>query len=83
MTDRHAAGESCQEMFARLSEYIDGELPDDICIRIERHMGDCAPCERFLESLRRTVRLVESDSGDAIPDEIRRELARLAADAAD
>lgn len=83
MTARHGSGESCREMFARLSEYIDGELPDDLCARIERHMGDCTPCERFLESLRRTVRLVESDPAETLPDDVRRELARLASQAAD
>lgn len=46
----------CREMFAALSDYIDQELPPDLCDRLEGHMGGCRPCETFLESLRETVR---------------------------
>lgn len=43
----------CGDVFARLSEYLDGELPGDLCARIGAHIEDCAPCVEFLESLRR------------------------------
>ena len=45
----------CREMFAALSEFLDDELPPDLCRNLERHMADCRPCETFLESLRQTV----------------------------
>jgi len=60
VTDLAAGAGSCKELFARLSEYIDGELDESICAGIESHLGDCPPCQRFLESLRRTVGLLES-----------------------
>jgi anti-sigma factor (TIGR02949 family) len=62
---------ACREIFERLSEYMDEELPPDLCERIEAHMGDCPPCVAFLESLRRTVRLVESIDAPTLPDELR------------
>ena len=46
----------CREMFAALSDYLDEELPADLCREIEQHMGGCRPCETFLDSLRETVR---------------------------
>ncbi len=46
----------CREMFAALSDFIDEELPADMCERVEKHMGGCRPCETFLESLQETVR---------------------------
>ena len=46
----------CREMFAALSDYVDGELSDELCEKIEGHMGGCKPCETFLESLRETVK---------------------------
>ena len=49
----------CREMFAALSDYVDEELPRDMCEQIERHLGGCRPCETFLESLRETVRRCE------------------------
>jgi len=48
---------NCQEVFERLSEYIDGEMPDDLCVVLEGHIRDCAPCVEFVESLRKAKRL--------------------------
>jgi len=72
MTHSHEPGSpGCREVFERLSEYLDGELPPDLCERVEQHMGGCAPCEAFLESLRRTVRLVATVDAPALPDDLR------------
>jgi anti-sigma factor (TIGR02949 family) len=68
---RHGTGR-CREIFARLSDYLDGELPEDFCERIDRHMGDCPPCRDFLKSLERTVRLVEGVETPTMPEEVRR-----------
>ncbi len=45
----------CLEVFARLSELLDGELPDADCRHIEEHFADCPPCIEFLNSLKRSV----------------------------
>lgn len=47
----------CQEVFARLSEYIDGELPGDLCADLSKHIDACAPCVEFIESLRKAKKL--------------------------
>lgn len=46
---------ACLEVFARLSEYIDGELPDGDCAIIEAHIADCPPCVEFVNHLRRSI----------------------------
>jgi len=69
----HGAGE-CKEIFARLSEYMDGELEVDLCAKLEGHLDDCPPCQAFLESLRRTVSLTERQETPRLPDEVRRRL---------
>jgi len=71
MTHSHGPGSiACREIFERLSEYLDAELPPDLCERIELHMAGCAPCEEFLESLRRTVRLVAEVDAPTMPAEL-------------
>lgn len=45
----------CKRMFAALSDYVDGELPDSNCSDIRRHLADCAPCIAFLNDLNRAV----------------------------
>lgn len=49
--------EECRDVFARLSEYLDGELPEDLCRRIEQHIGGCAPCVEFVKSLEKSIEL--------------------------
>ena len=75
MSDAHRHGEGrCMDIFARLSEYLDGELPEDLCERIDGHMDGCQPCQVFLESLKRTVKLVEADEAREMPEEVRQAL---------
>ncbi|MGA9057031.1 MAG: zf-HC2 domain-containing protein [Terriglobia bacterium] len=50
MTDQH-----CKQIFAMLSEYLDGELPVKNCRELERHLKGCRPCIAYLESLKTTV----------------------------
>ena len=41
---------------ARLSDYLDGELPAGERERVEAHVHWCPECRRLLESLRRTLK---------------------------
>ena len=67
-------------MFERLSEYLGGELPLDLCERYAGHIDECDPCVRFVESLRRAVRLVEKSPEMKLPDDLRRDLLAAAQD---
>lgn len=53
----HAHSKACLDLAERLSEYLDGELPADLEAQVEAHNAECANCERFVESLRRTKQL--------------------------
>lgn len=75
MNAPHGRGSTdCREIFARLSEYLDGEIDPDLCARLEGHMGDCPPCRAFLESLRRTVAMTRDLPAGTLPDELKEEL---------
>lgn len=52
----HSEGQ-CVDLLRQLSDYIDDELPSDICREIRRHLGACPNCEIFIASLRQTVTL--------------------------
>jgi RNA polymerase sigma-70 factor, ECF subfamily len=47
----------CRDLFARLSDYIDGVLEDDFCAQMQKHLSDCEPCLAFLASLEHVVKL--------------------------
>lgn len=54
----------CRELFAALSDYMDGALDGQMCEDLERHLHGCAPCESFLASLEQTVQQCRTlDSG--------------------
>lgn len=75
MTVGHDPGrEGCRALLERLSDYLDGELPDDACAHLEAHVADCEPCVRYLDSLRRTVGIVGRIAPPEVPEEIRSRL---------
>jgi len=45
----------CQDILPRLSEYIDGDLPDNERSRIARHIRSCARCRAVLRTLQKTI----------------------------
>ena len=62
---RHAL--SCREMAEHLSDYIDGDLRDDLRALIDAHRGDCPPCEAFVRTLARTVDIVRAQPREPLP----------------
>lgn len=64
-------------MFARLSEYLDGELPENLCEELSRHLAGCTPCETFTRTLEHTVDLCRRLPARQLPDDVRAELRAL------
>ena len=46
---------SRREIFAALSEFLDGTLPVRTCRELERHLRSCKPCIVYLETLKKTI----------------------------
>ncbi len=70
---RHGTAE-CREIFSHLSEYLDDELEIALRDEMECHLGDCPPCQVFLETLRRAVRWVGDSEATPLPEDVRREV---------
>jgi anti-sigma factor (TIGR02949 family) len=65
----------CSKLLGTLSEYVDGELSDELCAVLEKHMQDCEDCRIVVDTLRKTVYLYhKSTEKEAIPAYIRRRL---------
>ena len=69
---------SCKALFAQLSDYLDEQLDDSLCQKLEEHFEGCAPCEAFLASLESTIEQLRKAPTDqlkpAAAAKIRREL---------
>lgn len=76
-TSGRTPGVECRALFERLSEFLDGELPADLCREIERHAGGCPPCHDLVQTLRRTVGLCRALPERPLPEEARAALRTL------
>ena len=72
--DHVHGGPECLALFAKLSEYLDGELDPGACASVEGHMADCGRCREFLESLRRAVAHVTSMDPPELPENFKSDI---------
>jgi len=72
--DSHEMSMTCRELFERLSEYVDGELSQQICEEIQRHMEGCEPCVAFAKTLKKTADLCRRLPSRPIPPEVAADL---------
>ena len=47
----------CRKLLGSLSEYVDGELNEELCSVLEQHMEECENCRIVVDTLRKTVYL--------------------------
>ena len=59
--------ESCKEVLALLSDYVDFELPPEACGEVESHLAGCPECLEFVESLRKVIDLCHAYAPSAMP----------------
>jgi anti-sigma factor (TIGR02949 family) len=67
--------EECRKLLNSLSDYVDGDLQQELCDEIELHMEDCENCRIVIDTLSKTVSLYQTSSESTIvPDEVRQRL---------
>lgn len=64
----------CKTLLNSLSEYIDGELPAELCKEIEKHLEGCENCRIVLNTTRRTIDLVHAPLDKGVPTDVRERL---------
>ena len=68
--------DNCQNMLTYLSDFVDGELNQDLCFQIETHLSQCPDCSIVVDTLKKTIYLYQnsSNSFEQVPDEVRERL---------
>jgi predicted anti-sigma-YlaC factor YlaD len=65
----------CKQLLGTLSEYVDGDLGEELCHVLETHMEDCENCRIVVDTLRKTVDLYHMTAEtDILPGDIRQRL---------
>ncbi len=78
--DEHAL--KCQEARKNLSELLEETplLTPDLLHHIQRHLEACPPCGAFMDTLKATVRTLQSMPAQEVPETLRRALRAQAED---
>ena len=67
--------EDCRELLNSLSDYLDGDLQQELCDEIELHMKDCDNCRIVIDTLGKTISLYQTTSEEVtVPDDVRQRL---------
>ncbi len=70
--------EQCKHLLESLSDFVDGELSDNLCSEIERHLAECENCRIVVDTLRKTVYLYHTAAATPpeVPSDVRGRLFR-------
>ncbi|NUQ38580.1 MAG: zf-HC2 domain-containing protein [Caldilineales bacterium] len=78
MNHRHLPHEPghCGQMLTLLNDYVDGALAPELCTALETHLAACQNCQIVLDTLRKTVYLVQQlpEAPVALPEEVEQRL---------
>jgi anti-sigma factor (TIGR02949 family) len=67
--------QDCHHLLSELSEYVDGELNQDLCAELERHLEGCEDCRIVVDTLKKTVYLIHANNErEPVPADVRERL---------
>ncbi len=64
----------CSDTLGTLSAYLDGELDEQLCAEINRHMAECGNCRIMVDTLRRTIVLYRDHGHEDVPPDTKERL---------
>jgi anti-sigma factor (TIGR02949 family) len=71
----HESKGGCRHLLDSLSEFVDGELEEEICLELERHLSDCENCHIVVDTLKKTISLYHTNAeAPQIPTDVRSRL---------
>jgi anti-sigma factor RsiW len=72
---------SCDELYERLTDFVEGTLQGDICQEVEQHLSECHDCQHVRQDLEDLARLCrQSSAPPTMPDVLRQRILVLLAE---
>lgn len=53
--------DTCRELIAQLSAFLDGELDDTLCAKIEQHLAECPYCHTVADTVQMMLALYRQE----------------------
>lgn len=68
----HNHEHNCSQVLSELNDYVDGELSNELCVELEAHLDECENCQIVLDTLHKTVYLVQhiDDEPQQLPGDV-------------
>ena len=68
----HSHDHNCSQVLSELNDYVDGELSPELCMELESHLEQCENCQIVLDTLHKTVYLVQhlDDEPQKLPGDV-------------
>ena len=69
---------TCHQLLDNLSDFVDGDLKEELCQEIQSHLEECDNCRVVVDTLRKTIYLVHANSAEPVevPQDVRERLFR-------
>ncbi|MEP7029073.1 MAG: zf-HC2 domain-containing protein [Candidatus Eisenbacteria bacterium] len=61
----------CKDVIAQLSDYLDAEAAQDLCVSLEAHFVECSHCRVYIDTVKKTISLYRSESPLECPEQVR------------
>ncbi len=69
---KHEHTAACKKLLGNLSDYINGELSEELCQELQRHMEGCENCRVVYDTMTKTIYLYKLDCEETeVPDDVR------------
>ncbi len=69
--------ETCKQLMAQLSSFLDGELDPALCEKIEQHLATCPMCPIVVDTTKKTILLYRDAPRQEIPADVRQHLIEV------
>lgn len=69
---------TCREMTRLLADYLDGTMPAEDRLVLDRHLDACPSCRAFLKTYETTIRLTGMLPCEEMPEDLKARLAAFA-----
>lgn len=72
----HAHPHECASLLGAISDYVDGDLREELCRELEKHLSECENCRVVVDTMKKTVYLVHAseDPNAPAPEDVRARL---------
>ena len=67
---------SCEDVRAAISNYMDGDVPPDLRLELERHLAECRTCRVLYDTTRRTLQIVTNVGTFEVPETVSEQLVK-------